>query len=212
MNSPAPASSFDDVTVSKHRLETLNDGVFAVVLTLLVIDLKLENLGHRPNEVEMWHELRHLMPQFFGYVVTFALTCGFWFQHHALLHMLRHATRRAYWLNALFLFTVTLLPFSVSTFMKAPAYLPGALVYFGNLTLLPLALAAGWRHAKSAGLLMAEANPEVVRRFTLQSRAFVLGGVAGLAMSFIEPAFAGLVYPLPILAFRIYQRRRAAHS
>lgn len=204
MESTAPGPK---TIVAKTRLEALSDGVFAVVLTLLVIDLKLEALPPHSSEEDIWHALRQALPHFGAYGITFAITCGFWIQHHALFHALRTANRGFYWLNALFLFSVSLLPFSVSTFMKATAYLPCFLVYYANLSLMGLALALGWHFCGANGLLHAEANPWTIKRYTLTSWAFFACGVVGVALGAIRAELSGIGYLLPLLALRLYLRR-----
>lgn len=195
---------FDNVAVPKGRIEALSDGVFAVVLTLLVIDLKPE---HGSGASELLHQLRSLAPQLLGYAVTFAITCAFWFQHHCWLALLQRASRGTFWCNSLFLFAVTLLPFSVSMLLANGGTAQGAVLYYANMALIPTALALCWRHARRGALLAAEAPAGTVLRLNAQCWAFVAGGLAGSITALSSPRVAGLMYILPIIGFRIWARR-----
>jgi uncharacterized membrane protein len=191
-----------EVPVSKTRIEAFSDGVIAVVVTLLVIDLKPEGLGNHPDNTELWHSVRHLYPHFAAYLVTFAITAAFWYQHHALLHAIGRINRAMFWLNTAFLFTVTLLPFSVSVFLKNATVPTAFLCYFGNLGLMAVALTLGWHYARSAGLILPTVDSEVVARFHRLSRAFVLAAILGGITAFFVPVVCGLAYALPFIYLR----------
>ena len=196
---------FDNLPVSKTRIEALSDGVFAVVLTLLVIDLKPEFSAREPG---LRHELLQLLPHLLAYAVTFIIACAFWFQHHCWLGFLRQAARRTFWYNSFFLFAITLLPFSVSALLANGGTATGAVLYYGNMVLIPLALALCWLHARRQQLLTVTAPPTVVRRFTGQCWAFMAGGVAGVIIARFSPQLAGFIYILPVVVFRIWARRQ----
>jgi uncharacterized membrane protein len=191
-----------EVPVSKTRIEALSDGVIAVVVTLLVIDLKPEGLGNHPDNMELWRSVRHLYPHFAAYIVTFAITAAFWYQHHALLHAIGRINRAMFWLNTGFLFAVTLLPFSVSVFLRNATAPTAFLCYFGNLGLMAVALTLGWRYARSAGLIMPTADNEMVIRFHRLSRAFVFAAIFGAIAGFFVPVVSGLAYALPFIYLR----------
>jgi uncharacterized membrane protein len=194
-----------DVPISKTRVEALSDGVVAVVLTLLVIDLKPEGLRAHPDNAELWAAVRHLGFHFLGYIVTFALACAFWYQHHVWLHTVSRLNRAAFGINAGFLFAVTLLPFSVSVFLKNSTAPTAFLCYFGNLGLMGAMLALAWQHARSAGLISPAADPEVVMTFQRLSRAFAIAPLLGAAVAFFAPVLAGLAFALP---FFLLPRKR----
>lgn len=97
--------------LSNQRIETLVDGVFAIVLTLLVLDIKAPNSG---SEVELFHQLLKLGPQLFSYIFSFIVLSIFWFGHQMESHYIHHSDRIHLWLNLLFLMCIAFLPFSAS--------------------------------------------------------------------------------------------------
>lgn len=199
-----------DVPISKTRLEALSDGVIAVVLTLLVIDLKPEGLDGHAHNAEVWASIRHLWFHLFGYFITFAITCAFWYQHHGWFHALSRLNRVSFFINSGFLFAVTLLPFSVSILIKAHGTSAALLCYFANLGLMGAMLALGWRHAHAAGFISPQADPAAVGGFQRLSQGFVLAAVLGGVMAFIAPFLAGLAYALPFILLIRGQRKATA--
>jgi uncharacterized membrane protein len=97
----------------KSRLEALSDGIFAIVFTLLVIEIKVpEQLGVRSG-VELSHALAELAPLFFGFGVSFVVLAMYWMSHSFLYGMFTKATtREMMYLNLIFLALISLVPFS----------------------------------------------------------------------------------------------------
>jgi uncharacterized membrane protein len=142
-----------DTQFSKERIEMLCDGVFAIAMTLLVLDLKVPALPKGAPSAEIWRAVGEHGVAFFGFVLTFILAGQFWILHHVLFHYLRHATRALAMLNLLFLMFVSLLPFSTSMFTAFGPRQPVALTfYFGNQLMLSLLLLAQWLIGRRAGL------------------------------------------------------------
>jgi hypothetical protein len=94
--------------VNRGRLEAFSDGVFAVAITLLVLDLAVAGPG--PGHGSLAHQLAHRWPGFAAYVISF-LTIGIiWVNHHALVSNLKVVTRPLMFLNLLLLMFVVLVP------------------------------------------------------------------------------------------------------
>ena len=115
---------------SVERLKALADGVFAVAMTLLVLDLRLPE-GEADDNAALWHQLQHLGPQFAAYLLSFTMLGTFWLAQHTFLERCRRSDRMLSWATLSFLFFVSTLPFSAST------------LYWGNL--LGLGVALGWQ-------------------------------------------------------------------
>jgi uncharacterized membrane protein len=96
--------------VSPNRLEAFSDGVFAIAITLLVLDLHVPE----PGSGELGHELLEQWPSYAAYVITF-LTIGIiWINHHAAFSRLRSVDHSILMLNLVLLLTVCILPFTTS--------------------------------------------------------------------------------------------------
>src|SRR5919198_1513585 len=85
------------------RLEAFSDGVFAIVVMLLVLELKVPALQDHHSVSELGHQLLALLPKFLSWVISFIIVCKFWLNHHHILGLAGHATYDMVWLNAIFL-------------------------------------------------------------------------------------------------------------
>src|SRR5215471_4571222 len=91
--------------MQKNRLEAFSDGVLAIIITIMVLELKV------PHGVE-WHDLRPLLPVFFSYVLSYTYLGIYWNNHHHLLHTIKHVSGGILWANLHLLFWLSLFPFA----------------------------------------------------------------------------------------------------
>jgi uncharacterized membrane protein len=100
--------------MSKHRIDALTDGIFAVAMTLLVIELKIPESMHVKANADLLYALAHLIPKFIGWVVSFFVLATFWWGHHRAFNGVRHVDGKLIALNIGFLAFVSLMPFASS--------------------------------------------------------------------------------------------------
>lgn len=129
--------------MGKHRLEALADGIFAVAMTLLVIELKLPHL-EAPTQAALVQELAHLLPKFIAWVISFLVLAFFWWGHHRGLHRVRHVDGRFVALNVLFLGTVSFMPFASALVGEWTRFFASQLVYSLTMAVMALLSAALW--------------------------------------------------------------------
>jgi uncharacterized membrane protein len=94
-----------------NRIEAFSDGVFAIVVTLLVLDLKVPALAVKASSGELGHGLVALLPSLLSWLISFIIVCKFWINHHAVIGLASHANYALMWLNALFLMGQSFIPF-----------------------------------------------------------------------------------------------------
>lgn len=90
--------------MTKGRMEAFSDGVLAIIITIMVLELKV------PHGVE-WATLRPLLPIFISYVLSFVLIGTYWNNHHHMLHAARQVNGAVLWTNMHLLFWLSLMPF-----------------------------------------------------------------------------------------------------
>jgi uncharacterized membrane protein len=191
------------ITLGKHRVEGLTDGVFAIVMTLLVLELKVPELPKHVPNAELIEKLGEVAPHLFSFVLTFVLCALFWFLHHLSMQYIRHVTRPLIFLNLGFLLGVSLLPFSgalLGRFMHAPIALQ---IYYGHQFALSILLVVQWAYVRGAELLTDGISPADAR--ILQFRLCVLpaGTLAAIATSLFRPEFAMLAFALTAAIVRL---------
>ena len=94
-----------------NRIEAFSDGVFAIVITLLVFQLQTPEIKDKANWSELFYALYNQLPKLAGYVISFFFVAVFWVSHHQFFNTLSFSKRGLLWLNNLFLFFVTFIPF-----------------------------------------------------------------------------------------------------
>ncbi|HEY1573489.1 MAG TPA: TMEM175 family protein [Pseudonocardiaceae bacterium] len=102
---PAPRASF-----RTSRLEAFSDGVFAIAITLLVLDLKVPEPDALHGE-SLAHALAHQWPAYFAYLVSFLVIGIIWINHHTMCALARRVDRRTLFANLFLLLTVSVIPY-----------------------------------------------------------------------------------------------------
>jgi uncharacterized membrane protein len=146
---------------SLDRLAALSDGIFAVAMTLLVLDLHIPTAAQVHGERELLAALAALGPQWVAYGMSF-LTLGiFWAGQQTQLNHLAEGTRDLTWIHLGFLFAITLLPLSTRLLAEFISYRGALGIYWLNILALGVVLYWSWKYATRAGLIKADTPEEV---------------------------------------------------
>jgi uncharacterized membrane protein len=96
---------------TKSRVEAFSDGVFAIIITLLVLEIKVPHI-ETPNSIaELSATLLHLAPKFIAWVISFMVVSVIWVNHHRIFESLKHINHAIFWLNANLLLWTSFIPF-----------------------------------------------------------------------------------------------------
>ncbi|MBC5804594.1 MAG: hypothetical protein DLM53_06425 [Candidatus Eremiobacter antarcticus] len=146
---------------SLERLAALSDGVFAIAMTLLVLDLRLPETGKIHSEHDLWRALVLLGPRFIAYLMSF-LTLGiFWVGQQTQLNRFARADRNLAWLHIAFLLFVSIMPFSTALLAGFITYRIALLTYWLNILILGVMLFVGWRYARRAELTKPDTTEQI---------------------------------------------------
>jgi uncharacterized membrane protein len=161
------ASETTTFEIGKTRIETLSDGIFAIVMTLLILELHVPNVPTSAPNVEVAPALIALWPKFVSYIVAFVSLGFFWVGHHIMYHSIRRADRTLLWLNIFFFMFVSLLPFSTSVLNAFSQAFIAPLFFGANLAIIGWLLFFQWSYANSQSNMFAEfVSAEYRRRVT----------------------------------------------
>lgn len=122
--------------LNKHRLEALADGIFAVAMTLLVIELKIPETAHITTQEQLIAALAHLIPKFIAWLISFFVLAIFWASHHRLFHYVRVVDGKLTWMTIGYLAGVSLMPFSSALTGEYGGALVSQIFYSMNMALL----------------------------------------------------------------------------
>ena len=100
------------------RLILFSDAVFAIAITLLVIEIKIPEIHDHVSDKALLHELGHLIPKFLGFIISFMLIGVYWTVHHRMFGYVTDFNRKLLLLNLFFLFFVALMPFSTGFYSE----------------------------------------------------------------------------------------------
>ncbi|MBS0457796.1 MAG: DUF1211 domain-containing protein [Proteobacteria bacterium] len=190
--------------MEKGRLEAFSDGVIAVIITIMVLELKAPHAA-------TWQALLANAPVFASYVLSFVYVGIYWNNHHHLLHAARKVNGGVLWANLFFLFWLSLFPFTTSWLNEshpAPALWPTALYGFvllmAGLSWMPLSRALMCSNGGYDGALgRALGGPWGDWKAKLSLAGYVLG----IALAFIAPMVSCALYALVALLWVIPDRR-----
>jgi uncharacterized membrane protein len=186
------------------RTEAFSDGVFAIAITLLIIEVRVPDAraGHLAGD------LANQWPSYAAYVVSFAIIGIIWVNHHDIFERITTVDRPLLFLNLLLLVTVAFLPFPTALLgeyiRKGDNAHVAAAVYGANMTLIGLAFIAIWTYlARVPALLDSGLGVEGVRR---ARRAAAVGPVVyglSIPLAFVSPVACLVVYAALALYFGI---------
>jgi uncharacterized membrane protein len=175
------------------RVEAFSDGVFAIAITLLILDLRAPVLppGLAP-EAEPAELLRHLgamWPNVVAYLMSFAVILVMWVNHHRIFTIVRQTDHAFLFWNGLLLMLVCIVPFPTELLAKyflSPSAKVVAAVYSGHGLLIALAFTALWRHATKHEGLLVPGSRAAVARLTRQYRFGPLMYLVTVGLAFVS--------------------------
>jgi uncharacterized membrane protein len=200
--SAGAAAAIDDDTPGVERLLALSDGVVAIALTLLVLQLVVPTLdGVSNSDAESWHYLWHQLSksggdQFIAYVVSFFVIAQFWLTHHRVFKSIQGHVEGLAWWNFAFLFTITLMPFT-SELVGRFGHNPLAIDIFAfNLLLANFATQGVRIFARTHGLQSPSVNPREVREGSFRALWAVAVTLMAAITAWFDPGLATVFWLL----------------
>ncbi|TNC73109.1 TMEM175 family protein [Rubellimicrobium roseum] len=170
------------------RIEAFTDGVMAIVITLLMLEVKLPEMDLE-GDTAIWWALTERLPIIFAWILSLAFVLVFWVAHHGLMRQLRHADRGFLWLNGLFLLAISFVPFPTGLFGEFPGSVPATFLLSLAMLLAATSFSLMHWYASRPGDLLAPEVPLSARRKSLRR-------------SLLAPALAtAILVAVPVLFF-----------
>jgi uncharacterized membrane protein len=171
--------------VAKHRLEALSDGVYAIALTLLVLELKLPALPHDVSEAALRAALVDLLPKVLAWILSFCVIALIWVAQQRLYRLAERLDRRMGRIELLMLALISLLPFSTALVGEYGSHVTASAVYAGHLVAIALVGLLRVQHFLAHPEMQApNIDAQSVHGMRLRSRIFLActGGTLVLAL------------------------------
>jgi uncharacterized membrane protein len=191
-----------------ERIVFFSDAVFAIAITLLIIEIKVPHLDHSAPDRDYWLALLKLTPNFFGYFFSFFVIGAYWVGHHRIYG---HIVRWDYgliWRNILFLTAIGFMPFATAFFTEVfpPRFVP-LVLYAATFSAAGLLELWQWRYAVKKGLIDDEMNPTLISYFSWRMTSLPIVGLAAILIGLINPIFAGFAFCLMPVAQKVINSR-----
>ncbi|QIR37287.1 DUF1211 domain-containing protein [Tolypothrix sp. PCC 7910] len=188
--------------MGKGRLEAFSDAVIAIIITIMVLELKV------PHGAD-FAVLRPLIPIFFSYVLSFIFLGIYWNNHHHLLQAVRNVNGRILWANAHLLFWLSVIPFATgwmgeNNFAPVPVALYGTVLLFSAIAYYILTLSLIGHHGKDSTLASALGRD-------LKGKISLVLYAVGIPLSFVNSWLACGLYIMVAIMWLIPDRRIERH-
>jgi len=197
---------------SVERLAALSDGIFAVAMTLLLLELHAPAKELIRSEGDLRSALVALSPQLLVYLMSF-LTLGiFWVGQQTQLNHIERSERHFAWIHLAFLFLVTLMPFSTRLLTEFITFRTALVAYWANILLLGATLYLSWGRATQAKLIKSDIPPEVppaiCRRILIAQSFYGFGALLCIFNTYWSIGFIVLVQLNYAIAPRLWRGKR----
>lgn len=186
--------------MQKTRLEAFSDGVLAIIITIMVLEMKA------PHGSE-WNNLRELLPKFLSYGLSFLFVAIYWVNHHHLLHTVKHVTPTIMWANINLLFWLSLIPFTTA-WMGENHFAKQTVVAYAILALLNAVAFTLLQTAIVTSHKSSEPLQQIIKPKGWKSLgSVILYSLAIPVALFISPALAGWIFFLVAIIWLVPDRR-----
>jgi uncharacterized membrane protein len=177
------------------RVEAFSDGVFAIAITLLIIEIHVPAREHAET---LGHELLRIWPSYLGYLTSFLTIGVMWINHHYVFELIARVDQTMLLLNTLLLMLIAFVPFPTAVlaqFIETGGARAAAVLYGATLTLTAITYFTWWRYASAGRRLIGENVPdEVVDDIT---RAYAPGTLlygGAMLVAFLQPWASAALY------------------
>lgn len=181
--------------LTTQRIEALTDGIFAIAMTLLVLNLHLPKISSDLAAKELSKQLFGLWPHFQGYATSFILLAVFWIVHHKQFRAIKRANEVSLWMNILALLFVALIPFSTSLSGEYGNQQIAVVFFECNLLAAGLIFYLQWRYATNNHRLVDPGlDPQSIALARKRNLFIPIVSLLAIGVSFISPEWSTTTY------------------
>ena len=175
----------------RDRIVNLSDGVFAIAITLLILDIRVPDIPENLVSRQLPEALLSLWPKYLGYVLSFVGISAFWFIHQSIFRPIRAYDRGLLYLNFLFLMVVAFVPFPTSLLGEYGDHQLPVAIYAATLAVGRLLLTAiHWYSTRNDRMLDEPQDPATVRFFLIRGLMIPAIFLLSIAVSFFSVGVA----------------------
>ena len=183
------------------RLEQLSDGIFAIVMTILVFEIRVPEFASHVSNTQLWFSIKQIIPSLFSYILSFSMLFTYWRAHHFFVSVYaKNIDVRLVNINALFFLLVGLTPFSASLLGKHTENQVSIIIFGINTILIGLCLY--WMRnyvLKSEHIKNIEVSRREINHGTIRTLIPVFSAILAIALSFVSTKISLLLFTFAVL-------------
>ena len=179
---------------AKERAENLTDGIFATVMTILVLTLVVPVITSGNTDEALTADLLGLFPNVLVYVISFLVLGTLWIGHNNIFRYLESAERKVQWINLLFLLSIGFIPFTTALLGRYPLQHIAVLVYGLNLLAVAIIYNIFFAYALMEKLVHKEVDIKFAKSSSRRASVGIFIYLAGIIFSFVNPEISIAFY------------------
>lgn len=189
--------------LTTRRLEALADGIFAISMTLLVLNLALPATDTDGTPLNPLTDLlKGQVYDFVNYVIAFILIAVFWIAHHQQFHSIKRTDQRLMWINVIMLMFIALMPFSTDIAGDFQGETLADVFFAGNLMILGLLFLANWAYAThNHRLVDADLEQRIIARGLRRNFVIPVVSLIVIVLAFYIPGYSMFFYWLTLVPY-----------
>lgn len=196
--------------ISTIRLETFSDCVIAIIITIMILELKLPNLDVKTSSSEMTIYLHRLIPYFITYAFSYMMIGIFWTNHHHMFFLLEKTDETLLWQNFFFLFVLSLIPFATAL-VGANPFIPLSPAIYGFVMLITTVSFVVMRsYSMRHKLVHVDKDKDIRRKIykvSIRSRTKGIIGAAvyaaSIPLAYVNVFISYILFAIPAIIFFI---------
>lgn len=186
-----------------NRVETLVDGIFAIAMTLLVLNITIPQLTSPISNLDLQNILFGLVPKLFVYALSFILLAIFWRINHSQFYYIKRFSQTLMWITVIWLLFVALVPFSTSLVGEYGDLTSAELFFTINIFLIGSLSAATWYYVTEKNLVKNDLSLEEIKTIRKMNMVLPLVSLLAAGVSFFIPSWSGITFVLIPILLRI---------
>lgn len=176
-----------DTTFSTNRMEAFSDGVLAIIITLMILEIEIPEFEGHLSTNDLLEVIKPIIPQLIAYSLSFVMIGIYWVNHHNFFHKLNHGDRNLLWLNLNLLFWLSLVPLPTG-FLGEHWYIPSASLFYA-IVMFGCSVSFTWMgvYAQKVPGLFSEKIPDSIRKSNMRRNRISLGlYVASMFLAYVS--------------------------
>jgi len=201
----------DKTKFQVERIALFSDAVFAIAITLMIIEVKPPHLHTDSGDREAFWALLRLSPMFFGVVLSFVFIGMFWLRHHQMMKHMEAYNRKLIVLNLVFLLTIVFIPFSTALVFENVTSNSAIPIIFYNLNYIAAAILSYWLFAyilNPKNGIKAPDDPEQITNYRFELLYQIAVYLLVILVALVALPFASIFYATFAFERRLNPQRR----